>query len=426
MALSLQNLLLSSLTPSTTSELQSFCELLPFTGDVGQNVVHWLMAFNEACSTAGIDEDQHRLWLRFKLLGGPKSWYRLKQKTLLSYNWKKVQMALIETFGTFSQIEQASEILRSQIASHETENALAEFRSDKVAAAVDNLIQIHNPQHQFSKAAPTTEHTINQSVESIDPQPKSALQPKQQTATTQPTVPPATTITNKKRKAPSTKGASNATSKITERIIIEKSQSDDVEEVKTPGHEYADEEDEAHVHHENGNFLTALVFNVADTAPNIVEKITNLFTTNNDEKIEDDKKEDSNNAEQDTIDVKQDAEEHGEETRGYTFDERQEQKAKKLNQQHDQEDKINSLADPDLMVPSKDFERNEEKIEQIMNEDTPNIMAAEDLLKTKPLELPLKLILLTVKTVNGGILHATSNGKVTFGHWDSLWPYPVP
>ncbi|CAF4616700.1 unnamed protein product, partial [Didymodactylos carnosus] len=118
MALSLQNLLLSSLTPSTTSELQSFCELLPFTGEVGQNVVHWLMAFNEACSTAGIGEDQHRLWLRFKLLGGPKSWYRLKQKTLLSYNWKKVQMALIETFGTFSQIEQASEILRSQIASH--------------------------------------------------------------------------------------------------------------------------------------------------------------------------------------------------------------------------------------------------------------------------------------------------------------------
>ncbi|CAF4630117.1 unnamed protein product, partial [Didymodactylos carnosus] len=188
-------------------------------------------------------------------------------------------MALIETFGTFSQIEQASEILRSQIASHETENALAEFPSDKVAAPVDNLIQIHNPQHQFSEAAPATEHTINQSVESIDPQPKSALQPKQQTATTKPTVPPTTTITNKKRKVPPTKGPSNATSKITERIIIEKSKSDEVEEVKTPGRS-----------HENGNFLTALVFNVADTAPNIVEKITNLFTTNNDEKIEDDKK----------------------------------------------------------------------------------------------------------------------------------------
>ncbi|CAF3913407.1 unnamed protein product, partial [Didymodactylos carnosus] len=105
--------------------------------------------------------------------------------------------------------------------------------------------------------------------------------------------------------------------------------------------------------------------------------------------------------------VKQDAEEHGEETRGYTFDERQGQKAKKLNQQHDQEDKINSLADPDLMVPSKDFERNEEKIEQIVYEDTPNTMAAEVLLKRKPLELPLKLILLTIKTVNGGIQHAT-------------------
>ncbi|CAF1328242.1 unnamed protein product [Didymodactylos carnosus] len=168
MALSLQNLLLSSLTPSPTSELQSFCELLPFTGEVGQNVVHWLMAFNEAWSTAGIDEDQHRLWLRFKL-------------------------------------------------------------------------QIHNPQHQFSEAAPATEHTL---------------------------------LINQRRS------------------------------------------------HENGNFLTALVFNVADTAPNIVEKITNLFTTNNDEKIEDHKKEDSNNAEQNTIDVKQDAEEHGEETRGYTFDER--------------------------------------------------------------------------------------------------------
>ncbi|CAF1382331.1 unnamed protein product, partial [Didymodactylos carnosus] len=159
-----------TMTPSPTPEFQSFFELLPFTGDVRQNVVHWLMTFNEVCTTADFHDDQRRLWLPLKLLGGPKSWYRLEQQTLVNYNWKQVQMAFIEAFGTSSQIEQASRSLRTHITSHETENSVTEFRSDKLASSVNNIVQVHNQQQQLSEATLATDDTLKfESIESIDP-----------------------------------------------------------------------------------------------------------------------------------------------------------------------------------------------------------------------------------------------------------------
>ncbi|CAF1326301.1 unnamed protein product, partial [Didymodactylos carnosus] len=142
----------------------------------------------------------------------------------------------------------------------------------------------------------------------------------------------------------------NKTSKSRRESLSTKSQGVEGGEVKSPEHEHADEEGKDHAQHEDGTLLTELASNVADTASNIMENITNVFKVTNEEKNEDDKKEDSNNAEQDTVDVKEDVEEHGEETSdyriGYTF------------------------IETDLTVPSKDFERNEEKNEQTGNEDT--------------------------------------------------------
>ncbi|CAF1649311.1 unnamed protein product, partial [Didymodactylos carnosus] len=223
-----------TVTPSTTPEFQSFFELLPFTGDVRQNVVHWLKTFNEVCATADFHDDQRRLWLPLKLRGGPKSWYRLEQQTLVNYNWKEVQMAFIEAFGTSSQIEQASRSLRTHIASHETENSVAEFRSDKVA-----------------------------------------------------------TTTNKTQNASPPKGALNKTSKARRESLSTRSPNDEGSEVKTSEHEHENEEDVDHAQHQNVHLVAELASNVADTASNIVEEITNVFATNNDEKHKDDKNKNS-------------------------------------------------------------------------------------------------------------------------------------
>ncbi|CAF1560291.1 unnamed protein product, partial [Didymodactylos carnosus] len=127
----------------------------------------------------------------------------------------------------------------------------------------------------------------------------------------------------------------NKTSKSRRESLSTKSQGVEGGEVKSPEHEHADEEGKDHAQHEDGTLLTELASNVADTASNIMENITNVFKVTNEEKNEDDKKEDSNNAEQDTVDVKEDVEEHGEETSdyriGYTFIESQEQQPQNWN-----------------------------------------------------------------------------------------------
>ncbi|CAF4678551.1 unnamed protein product, partial [Didymodactylos carnosus] len=132
---------------------------------------------------------------------------------------------------------------RTHIASHETENSVAEFRSDKVA-----------------------------------------------------------TTTNKTQNASPPKGALNKTSKTRRESLSTRSSNDEGSEVKTSEHE--NEEDEDHAQHQNAHLVAELASNVADTALNIVEEITNVFATNNDEKHKDDKNKNSNNAEQDTVDVK--------------------------------------------------------------------------------------------------------------------------
>ncbi|CAF0777232.1 unnamed protein product [Didymodactylos carnosus] len=233
---------------------------------------------------------------------------------------------------------------------------------------------------QKSKHAPQPPSTATKE------KPKSAPLTKQHSVTGKSTAPPATprtTIISKKPKAAPSKGASNEASKSEKESSSKGSQGDEDGEEKTSEHERAEEEGEDHVQHENGHLLTHLASSVADTAStvvekasDVVEKITNAFTTNNDEKTEDDVQERANHVEERALDIKEDAEEnveeHEQETsghhEGYTYDERQERKSMKLDQHNDQEDKIDSLADPDLMVPSKDFGRNDEKNEQTLNE----------------------------------------------------------
>ncbi|CAF1554892.1 unnamed protein product, partial [Didymodactylos carnosus] len=132
--------------PSTTPALESFQNLLPFTSEIGQNILDWLTAFNQACTTAGFDEDQRRLWHPLKLVDGTKSWYHLEKLTLINYNWKQVQMAFIEAFGTSNQIEQAAIMLPTQTAPYEIEHSLEGFWLDKMITSDDSIAQVTSQQ----------------------------------------------------------------------------------------------------------------------------------------------------------------------------------------------------------------------------------------------------------------------------------------